>query len=180
MSERQKRSLDMYFLTDPRKLDKAAFISAFGGVYEHSAWVAEQAFDDGLAADSNEVETLWPQFRAIIEGAGEAPQLVLLRAHPDLAGKLAQSGALTEESTSEQAGAGLDECTPDEFAEFTLLNDDYKTKFGFPYILAVKGRHRVEILDNFRARVNNDRATEFREALDQVHQIARLRLEAMC
>lgn len=170
----------MHFLNDPRKLDKAAFIRAFGGIYEHSAWVAAQAFDDGLATEANAVGPLWSQFRAIIEDAGDAAQLALLRAHPDLAGKLAQSGALTTESTSEQAGAGLDECTPMEFAEFTQLNDTYKAKFGFPYILAVKGRHRVEILDNFRVRVNNDRATEFREALDQVHQIARLRLEAMC
>ena len=126
-----------------------------------------------------DVEPLIATLRAIIEAAGEAPQLTLLRAHPDLAGKLAKSGELTAESTSEQAGAGLDECTPEEFAEFTHLNDTYKAKFGFPYILAVKGRHRVEILDNFRSRVDNSTTQEFREALDQVHQIARLRLEAM-
>lgn len=166
----------MQFKNDPTQMIKSAFVEQYGGVYEHSAWVAENAFDDGLPEG---VEPLVSKLRAIIEAAGEAPQLVLLRAHPDLAGKLAKSGELTDESTSEQAGAGLDECTPEEFAEFTRLNDTYKAKFGFPYILAVKGRHRVEILDNFRSRVDNSTAQEFREALDQVHQIARLRLEAL-
>lgn len=166
----------MQFKNDPTQISKSAFISQFGGVYEHSAWVAEKAYDDGLPEG---VEPLVASLRAIIEAAGEKSQLVLLRAHPDLAGKLATSGELTEESTSEQAGAGLDECTPEEFAEFTQLNGTYKEKFGFPYILAVKGRHRVEILDNFRSRVDNTIAQEFREALDQVHQIARLRLEAL-
>lgn len=166
----------MQFKNDPTKMTKPAFVEQYGGVYEHSAWVAEKAFDDGLPEG---VEPLVANLRAIIETAGEAPQLALLRAHPDLAGKLAKSGELTAESTSEQAGAGLDECTAEEFAEFTHLNDAYKAKFGFPYILAVKGRHRVEILDNFRSRVNNSTAQEFREALDQVHQIARLRLEAL-
>jgi OHCU decarboxylase len=157
-------------------MSKSTFVEQFGGVYEHSAWVAEKAYDDGLP---DGVEPMVTTLRTIIEAAGEAPQLTLLRAHPDLAGKLAKTGELTAESTSEQAGAGLDECTPEEFAEFTHLNDTYKTKFGFPYILAVKGRHRVEILDNFRSRVDNSTTQEFREALDQVHQIARLRLEAM-
>ena len=166
----------MQFKNDPTKMTKSAFVEQYGGVYEHSAWVAEKAYEDGLPED---VEPLVSNLRAIIEAAGEEPQLALLRAHPDLAGKLAKSGELTDESTSEQAGAGLDECTPEEFAEFTRLNDTYKAKFGFPYILAVKGRHRVEILENFRSRVDNSTAQEFREALDQVHQIARLRLEAL-
>ena len=166
----------MQFKNDPTKMTKSAFVEQYGGVYEHSAWVAEKAYEDGLPED---VEPLVSNLRAIIEAAGEEPQLALLRAHPDLAGKLAKSGELTDESTSEQAGAGLDECTPEEFAEFTRLNDTYKAKFGFPYILAVKGRHRVEILENFRSRVGNSTAQEFREALDQVHQIARLRLEAL-
>lgn len=166
----------MQFANDPTKMSKSTFVEQFGGVYEHSAWVAEKAYADGLPEN---VEPLITALRRIIEAAGEAPQLTLLRAHPDLAGKLAKTGELTAESTSEQAGAGLDECTPEEFAEFTTLNDTYKAKFGFPYILAVKGRHRVEILDNFRSRVDNSPAQEFREALDQVHQIARLRLEAL-
>jgi len=103
----------------------------------------------------------------------------LLRAHPDLAGKLAISGELTADSTSEQASAQLDKCTPEEFAEFQSLNDRYKEAFGFPYILAVRGRNRQEILENFRSRVDNTPDTEFAEALKQVHRIALLRIEAL-
>jgi len=103
--------------------------------------------------------------------------MALLRAHPDLAGKLAKSGELTAESTAEQAGAGIDQCTDEEFSEFTHLNNEYREKFNFPFILAVKGRHRTEILEVFRTRVSNEVAAEFREALNQVHQIAKLRLE---
>ena len=158
-------------------MEKSAFVEKFGGIYEHSAWIAEEAFARDV--DPRDRDALAAAMREIVEASGEAAQLALLRAHPDLAGKLAKSGALTEESTSEQAGAGLDQCSEAEFAEFTRLNETYKEKFGFPFILAVKGRDRQEILENFRARVHNSRAAEFREALDQVHQIARLRLEAM-
>ncbi len=158
-------------------MDKTAFIEKFGGVYEHSEWIAARAFDSGV--DPQDTNALAQTMRRIVEEAGEDAQLALLRAHPDLAGKLAKSGALTEESTSEQAGAGLDQCSEAEFAEFTQLNSAYKEKFGFPFILAVKGRNRQEILENFRTRIHNTRTEEFREALDQVHQIARLRLDAM-
>jgi OHCU decarboxylase len=155
--------------------NKRAFVSRFGGVYEHSPWVAEQAFDMGPPAP----QALPGIMRQIVEDAGHEAQLALLRAHPDLAGKLAKSGTLTHESTSEQASAGLDQCTEAEFAEFTSLNERYKSRFDFPYILAVRGRHRTEILENFRSRVDNAPEVEFREALDQVHQIAALRLEAL-
>jgi len=155
--------------------NKKAYLRRFGGVYEHSEWVAEKAFDMGPP----EPENLPSVMRQIVEDAGEAAQLALLRAHPDLAGKLAKSGTLTEESTSEQVSAGLDQCTEEEFAAFTALNERYKKRFGFPYILAVRGRHRTEILENFRSRVDNAPEVEFREALDQVHQIAALRFEAL-
>jgi 2-oxo-4-hydroxy-4-carboxy-5-ureidoimidazoline decarboxylase len=114
-----------------------------------------------------------------VEASGEAAQLALLRAHPDLAGKLALRGELTAESTSEQAGAGIDHCSPEEYDEFQRLNRRYTARFGFPFILAVKGYDRAGILEAFRCRVTNAPATEFREALDQVHRIARLRLQAM-
>lgn len=169
----------MKFPVNPANMSDDAFVQQFGGVYEHSGWIAKTACDRGRTRDIQSVDGLWNCLREIVEDAGKGPQLALLCAHPDLAGKLAKSGALTVESTSEQAGAGLDQCTDAEFAEFTQLNEIYKARFGFPFILAVKGRNRLEILDNFRARVNNSRPQEFREALDQVHQIARLRLEAM-
>ena len=155
--------------------NKHAFVGRFGGVYEHSPWVAEKAFDMGPPAP----EALPGIMREIVEAAGHDAQLTLLHAHPDLAGKLAKSGALTSESTSEQASAGLDQCTVEEFEAFTQLNDTYKTRFGFPYILAVRGRHRTEILENFQSRVDNAPEVEFREALDQVHQIAALRFDTL-
>ncbi|MGH6830934.1 MAG: 2-oxo-4-hydroxy-4-carboxy-5-ureidoimidazoline decarboxylase, partial [Methylocella sp.] len=95
---------------------------------------------------------------------------------PDLAGRLAVGGELTTESTLEQASAGLDKCTPDEFRRFTRLNDSYKRKFPFPFIMAVKGKSRAEILDAFERRIHNDPETEFRTALAEVHKIALLRL----
>ena len=165
---------------DPAHMSKSDFVAKVGGVYEHSPWIAEAAFDRGLPADAGDVDVLCDCLKAVIEGAGHEPQLALLCAHPDLAGRLAKAGELTADSTSEQASAGLDQCTDAEFDELTTLNDRYKTRFGFPFILAVRGRTRQEILANFRARVDNTPETEFREALDQVHQIARLRLTAMC
>jgi len=155
--------------------NKYAYVDRFGGVYEHSPWVAEKAFDMGPPAPAE----LPSVMRQIVEDAGHEAQLALLRAHPDLAGKLAKTGELTHESTSEQASAGLDQCTEAEFEAFTSLNERYKARFGFPYILAVRGRHRTKILENFQSRVDNTPEVEFREALDQVHQIAALRLEAL-
>ncbi len=170
----------MNFPFDPNAQSQENFVDRVGGVYEHSAWIAEGAFARGLPENAQDLDTLASYLRAIVDVAGDGPKLALLRAHPDLAGKLAKSGALTTESTVEQTSAGLDQCSDAEFEELTVLNDTYKERFGFPYILAVKGRNRQEILENFRARVNNAPADEFREALNQVHQIARLRLEAMC
>jgi 2-oxo-4-hydroxy-4-carboxy-5-ureidoimidazoline decarboxylase len=106
-------------------------------------------------------------------------QLALIRAHPDLAGRLARAGALTAESTVEQRGAGLDRCSDEEFARFTALNDTYKARFGFPFIMAVKGRTRAEILAAFERRVANGPEAEFGTALDEIDRIALLRLRDM-
>lgn len=161
----------------PSTLDRAAFLARYGGVYEHSPWIAEAVWDRGAVSD--EAEALARAMADEVEAAHPAAQLALLRAHPDLAGKLALRGALTPESGSEQAGAGLDRCSPEEFAEFQRLNAAYQARFGFPFILAVKGYDRGGILDAFRRRVENDPDIEFRTALDQVHRIARLRLLAL-
>ncbi len=160
----------------PTDLAREQFITVFGGVYEHSPWIAEQVWDGGLAAIHNTVNGLQNAMKEVIEMAGHEPQLALLRAHPDLAGKLAISGNLTKESTGEQASAGLDQCSAEEFEAFQTLNAAYKKKFGFPFILAVKGRNRAQILANFKGRVDCDIQEEFNEALAQVHQIALLRL----
>jgi 2-oxo-4-hydroxy-4-carboxy-5-ureidoimidazoline decarboxylase len=106
-------------------------------------------------------------------------QLALIRAHPELAGKAAGRGELTADSTSEQSGAGLTQCTPDEFARLAELNAAYNENFGFPFILAVRGRDRAAILSEFARRVVRDRDAEFKEALTQIARIARLRLDAL-
>ncbi len=148
------------------------FVSRYGNVYEHSPWVAHRAYDGGI----DDSDDLAPIFRRIVERAGPEAHLHLLREHPDLAGRLGT--ALTAESTEEQAGAGLDRCTPEEFAAFQSLNDHYKSRFGFPFIIAVKGLDRHQILATFKERVSRDRKAEFRAALDEVHKIAALRLAA--
>ncbi len=173
----------IYSENQPSRVSRDEFLAIFGGVYEHSPWIAEKVYDTklkdvgGLTDAGNDADALHELMAEAVNQSGREPQLALLRAHPDLAGKLAVRGELTEESTSEQASADLGNCTPEEFAEFQKLNDTYKEKFGFPFILAVRGYHRTDILEIFRARVNNDPETEFNEALTQVHRIALLRLK---
>lgn len=163
----------------PSTLDRAAFVARFGGVYEHSPWIAERAFDAGLGADADTPEGLARRLMEIVEAAPSEWRLALLRAHPELAGKLALRGELTADSTAEQASARLDQCSPEELARFTELNAAYGDRFGFPFIIAVRGLTRADILAAFKRRVSNTREAELRTALDQVHKIARLRLEAM-
>lgn len=163
----------------PSHMTQEDFMDVFGGVYEHTPWIAEAVYAAGLTGSQDTVAGLHDSLRTNVDDADDEKKLALLRAHPDLAGKLAISGELTANSTSEQASAQLDKCTPEEFAEFQSLNDRYKEAFGFPYILAVRGRNRQEILENFRSRVDNTPDTEFAEALKQVHRIALLRIEAL-
>ena len=163
----------------PSKLSRNQFINVFGGVYEHSSWIVELAWDGGLDSRHNSIEGLHATLKEIVDKAGHEPQLALLCAHPDLAGKLAISGKLTEESMGEQAQARLDKCSPEEFKVFQKNNKRYKEKFGFPYIVAVQGRNRTQILKNFSQRIDLDVDVEFQEALSQVHQISLLRLSAL-
>ena len=161
----------------PRSLDRAAFAATYGHVFEHSPWIAEAAWDAGLPADADTAQGL---HRALCEALAPAPasrKLDLIQAHPDLAGKLAHAGRLTAESTNEQASAGLDRLTDEERATFTRLNDAYQTRFGFPFIIAVKGLTKAEILAAFNRRLNNDRVTVLATALAQVERIAFLRLQ---
>jgi 2-oxo-4-hydroxy-4-carboxy-5-ureidoimidazoline decarboxylase len=163
----------------PQALSRAAFVALYGAIYEHSSWIAEAVFDSGLTEDHQTVEGLQAAMAAVVEAAPQARRLALLRAHPDLAGRLAIRGELTPQSAAEQAAAGLRDCSPAEFQCFTALNEAYKAKFGFPFIMAVKGRSRGEILAAFERRVNQDQAREFRTALDEVHNIALLRLREL-
>jgi 2-oxo-4-hydroxy-4-carboxy-5-ureidoimidazoline decarboxylase len=162
-----------------KHLSRDTFLASVGGVYEHSAWIAEMLFDQKAHLSAKTWSDLAGPMAKIVETAPQELQMALLRAHPDLAGQLAIAGTLTAESTSEQADAGLDQCSQQELEMFTGLNRQYREKFDFPFILAVRGRNRAEILENFKKRVGNDMGTEFREALNQVHQIAKLRLEAL-
>jgi len=161
------------------QMNREEFVEVFGGIYEHSSWIAEKSWDKGLGESENSANGLQSVMASVVSTAERVAQMQLLCAHPDLAGKLAVSGELTIESTSEQASAGLDKCSQQEFDELQALNDRYKATFKFPYILAVKGRNVPEIIANFRARVDNDVETEFKEALAQVNQIALLRLEGL-
>ncbi len=164
---------------DPAKMDEAAFVKAYGGIYEHSPWIAKmlwQSLDGKLPNSALKLSLL---MAGVLEKADDAAKLALLRAHPDLAGKAAIAGKLTQSSHNEQAGAGLDACTKEEFARFETLNAAYKEKFGFPFIVAVKGLTRHDILDQFDRRLNHKCDEEFQTALNEVSKIARLRLAAM-
>ena len=158
-------------------MNREDFVERFAGVFEHSSWVAEGAWDAGLNLDS--VGELHARMCAVLRSATREQWLAVLNAHPDLAGRLAVAGQLTADSTAEQARAGLDKCSPEEYERLQALNDNYKAKFGFPFIMAVKGRTRGEIIQAFEERVNNDAETELVTALAQVERIALLRLTDM-
>lgn len=160
-------------------MERADFVGRFGGVFEHSAWIAERAFDGRGCPEPLDAALLHAALAAEFRAASEAERLGVLRAHPDLAGRLAVAGELTEESRREQAGAGLDRLTAAEFARFTDLNTRYQARFGFPFIIAVKGLTREEILHAFENRIHHGRQEEFETACHEVEKIARLRLEAM-
>ncbi len=162
-------------LAELNRMDRNAFVAALGGTFEHSPWVAERSAGDRPFAS---IGALHAAMVAAMERALPSEQLALLQAHPELAGKAAIRGELTADSTREQGGAGLDHCSPSELARITDLNRRYVAKFGFPFIVAVKGHDRHGVLKEFARRVEQDRATEFPEALRQVARIARFRLEA--
>lgn len=163
----------------PASLDRAAFVAAFADIYEHSPWVAEKAYDLGVDDSLNDIELLQQRMADILLSASREAQLALINAHPDLAGKAAISGELTASSTAEQAGAGIQDCTAEEFARFTQLNDAYKAKFGFPFIKAVKGSNRHQILAAFEERIHNTPEQEFQTALAEINKIAMFRLQQL-
>ncbi|MDT8879570.1 2-oxo-4-hydroxy-4-carboxy-5-ureidoimidazoline decarboxylase [Halomonas saccharevitans] len=162
----------------PSELDQARFIEQYGEIYEHSPWVAELAWQQGLGSEQDTPHGLAEAMGRVLASASPERQLEVIRAHPDLAGKAAIAGELTDDSTREQAGAGLDQCTPEEMARFERLNAAYKEKFGFPFVMAVKGNDRHDILAAFETRLENDPAEERRTAVEQINRIARFRLEA--
>ncbi len=154
------------------------FVNRYGGIYEHSPWVAErvQRLMGGTDVDS---ELLARLMADCVDNASTETQLELIRAHPDLAGKAQVAGELTADSTDEQSSAGLDQCTAEEFERFQSLNTAYKAKYDFPFIMAVRESNRAQILAAFASRIENDYNTEFETALQEIHKIARLRLAAL-
>lgn len=155
------------------------FVAAFGSIYEHSPWVAEAVWQTGIAAMETDFGDLACVMRDAVDAAPESDQLALLRAHPELASKAALAGELTRSSISEQRGAGLDQCSPEELAQIREFNDIYRDRFGFPFIIAVTGLTRSEIINALRNRCSSDPATERSEAIRQVHKIAQIRLRAL-
>jgi OHCU decarboxylase len=161
----------------PSRLGRTLFVERFGGVYEHSPWVAEAAFDAGLGSEAAAAAGLAAAMARAMLAGGEAAKRTLINAHPDLAGKLALAKTLTAESTSEQAGAGLDLLTSEELGKFTTLNDSYRARFGFPFIMAVKGKTKDDILAAFEQRLKHETQREFETALAEINKIAALRLK---
>lgn len=163
----------------PSLMDRASFVHRFGGIFEHSPWIAERAFDLELGPAHDTPAGLHNALARMFRSASHDERLGVLMAHPDLAGKLASAKRLTAESTAEQASAGLDALTDAERARFTALNTAYVEKHGFPFIIAVRDHDKASILTAFETRIANDTDTEFATACAQVERIARLRLEDM-
>lgn len=158
-------------------MDSHDFIARYGAVYEHSPWVAERVAI--FAADIVDKDRLAELMADCVDNADTEQQLTLIRAHPDLAGKLQVAGELTADSTEEQASAGLDQCSKLDYERFQALNEAYKEKFGFPFVMAVRQSNRAEILEAFGSRLQNDYDAEFETALTEIHKIARSRIDAM-
>jgi 2-oxo-4-hydroxy-4-carboxy-5-ureidoimidazoline decarboxylase len=157
---------------DLNLLDRAGFVEAVGWIFEDSPWVAERAWG---TRSFTTLDTLYAAMTEQVERATFAERLALLKAHPDLGAR----ARLTQASTQEQAGAGLDSLTPSEFEQLHRLNAAYRSRFGFPFLLAVKGSTKHDVLRALQARIEATPEDEYREALRQVYRIARFRLEAL-
>jgi 2-oxo-4-hydroxy-4-carboxy-5-ureidoimidazoline decarboxylase len=155
---------------------KADFMRRFGAVWEHSPWIAEAAWEAGAPDGGWSVDSLHAAMCGIMRAGSPHVLERLVRAHPDLAGRLAIAQELTKESTAEQSSAGLTQLTPEEQRTFLDLNESYKAKFGFPFIVAVTGLSKLDVLAQFRKRLDNGRDAEWREALGQIEKIALIRI----
>ncbi len=159
-------------LAELNAADRAAFVRTLGWIFERSPWVAERAWERG---PFESIDDLHATMTAVVEEAAEEEQLALLRAHPDLGTR----ARISEASTGEQRGAGLDRLAPDEFERLQRLNAQYRDTFGFPFLFAVKGATKDDVLRALDARVGRPKREEFAEALRQVYKIARFRLEEL-
>lgn len=157
-------------------MDRDTFVARFGGVFEHSPWIAERAWDQGHVSDTGRAETVHHALCRVLREASRDEQLELIRSHPDLGLRQEAMAELTRHSRSEQHSAGLDTLDEAERTRFVELNRAYRKKFGFPFVMAVKGREKAEILATLERRLSSEPEAEFDEALAQIEQIALLRL----
>jgi 2-oxo-4-hydroxy-4-carboxy-5-ureidoimidazoline decarboxylase len=164
----------MLSLNQINSLDRAGFTAALGHLFEHSPWVAEETWPRRPFRDAAQLHA---ELCVTMRAAPRDRQLALIRAHPDLAGRLAVAGKLTAESQQEQASAGLDRLSSDELTEFQRLNDAYRARFGFPFIICARLSHRAAILAAMQSRLANSPEQEHAAALAEIEKIARLRLQ---
>jgi 2-oxo-4-hydroxy-4-carboxy-5-ureidoimidazoline decarboxylase len=164
-----------YSIAEINAMPAADFVAALGDVFEHAPWVAERA---AAARPYPTVGALHDGLMQAVHDAPAATQLAFLRGHPELGGKLARAGAMTEASRSEQGGLGLDRLDDENFARFARLNAAYRARFGFPFIICVRRHTRASILAEFERRLTNDPDAEIATALTEIGYITRLRLDA--
>jgi 2-oxo-4-hydroxy-4-carboxy-5-ureidoimidazoline decarboxylase len=155
------------------RMDQATFVQEFGGIFEKSPWVAEQAWALRPFAS---VDDMHQKMFGVIKSASKQQQIAFLNNHPELAGKEAQAGAMTTDSVAEQASAGLNSLSKEELARLSALNAAYRARFGFPYMIFVRGHTKEGIFFYFDRRLENDPDSELKNALDQVYGITRFRL----
>jgi 2-oxo-4-hydroxy-4-carboxy-5-ureidoimidazoline decarboxylase len=163
-------------IADLNATDRARFTAVLGSLFEHSPWVAERTWDKRPFRDRGELHAA---LCATMHAAPYEQQLALISAHPDLAGRLAQQRQLTAESAREQASAGLDQLTSGELVEFQQLNNAYRARFGFPFIICARLNQKSAILEAMRTRMNNTPGQEFDTALAEIEKIAGLRLDGI-
>jgi OHCU decarboxylase len=161
----------------PSTMSAAQFLTRFGDIFEDTPEIALRAWQAGLTAREDSAEGLHAALVGALRGLPAEQQRALIRAHPELAGRLAQAGQLTQASTTEQGSAGLGALSAEELARFERLNAAYRARFDLPFIMAIKGSSREAILAAFEARLRNDPEQEFQEALRQIERIAWLRLK---
>ena len=159
-----------------QKMEGKKIINLLKGIYEHSAWVPEKLLSENISEIKTKKE-LKLIMKKIVDNSTEKKKLNLIKAHPELGKKLKKKEKLTKFSKEEQKSAGLDQCTDEEFEILTNLNNTYRSKFEFPFILAVKGLNKNQIIDNMKKRVNNSKSEEFKTAINEIHKIAQLRIK---
>ena len=164
------------FIFLSQKMEGKKIINLLKGIYEHSAWVPEKLLSENISEIKTK-EELELMMKKIVDNSTETEKLNLIKAHPELGKKLQKKEKLTKFSKEEQKSAGLDQCSDEEFEILTNLNNTYRSKFEFPFILAVKGLNKNQIIDNMKKRVNNSKSEEFKTAINEIHKIAQLRIK---